>query len=137
MSTMTFEQRQKISEGQRARWAERKATHEPIQQQIATLEGARERWNAALPWALAALSLHRDCDPVIAHALERLEAASDAVKLTNVEARELLSDLGEPDPTQPAAQTTSTTPTLGASRLRTTDAAASLLLTSHRKQVPS
>jgi len=47
------------------------------------------------------LSLHRD-DPLVAHALERLEAASDAVELTNFEARELLSDYAWPDPTQPA-----------------------------------
>lgn len=47
--------------------------------------------------------LHRD-DPLVAQALERLEAAADAVELTNFEARELLSDFGEPDPTQPAAR---------------------------------
>lgn len=97
---MTEEQRKAISDSQRRRWAERKAAQERIQQQVATLEGAQARWNAAVPWALAALSLHRDCDPIIAEALERLEAASDAVKLHNFEARELLSDFGEPDPTQ-------------------------------------
>jgi hypothetical protein len=94
-----------ISEGQRRRWAERKAAQERIAEQVATLEGARRRWEDALPWALAALSMHRDCDPTIVEALERLEAASDAVQLTNLEARQLLNDFDVPDPTQPAAKT--------------------------------
>jgi len=46
MDTATKE---RISEGQRRRWAERKAAAERIANQVAALEGAKRRWNEALP----------------------------------------------------------------------------------------
>ena len=41
-------------------------------------------------------------DRLAAFALEELEAAQDAVTVSNHEARETLAVFGEPDPTQPA-----------------------------------
>jgi len=79
----------------------RLATLQRVADNLDALDSAKERWNSAVAWALGTLSMHRTCHPAIGEALDALESAHVDNVLVGIEARELLADYGQPDPTQP------------------------------------